>query len=72
MYSFWSIEEKNWREVELPAHVYTLMNVGEAAHLAGALIFPIGDFIHQLVREDISNVQLAAVFKQGSERVRDE
>lgn len=48
------------------------MNVGDVAHLARALIFPIGDFIHQLVREDISNVELAAVFKQGSERVGDE
>lgn len=47
------------------------MSLAEAAHLAGALIFPIGDFIHQLVREDISDVHLAAVFKQGSKRVSD-
>lgn len=38
-------------------------------HLAGALIFPIGDSIHQLVREDIPDVQLAVIFKQGSEWV---
>lgn len=47
------------------------MTLGEAAHLARALILPIGDFIHQLVREDISNVQLAAIFELGSERVSD-
>lgn len=40
-----------------------------APHLAGALIFPIDDFILQLVSEDIPDVQLAAVFKQGGERV---
>lgn len=39
------------------------------AHLAGALIFPIGDSIHQLVREDIPDVQLAVIFEQGSEWV---
>lgn len=38
-------------------------------HLAGALIFSISDFILQLVREDISDVQLAAIFKYGGEWV---
>lgn len=38
-------------------------------HLAAALIFPIGDFIHQLVRENIPDVQLLAIFKQGSDWV---
>lgn len=38
-------------------------------HLAGALIFPIGDFILQLVIENISDIQLAAISKQGGERV---
>lgn len=38
-------------------------------HLAGALIFAIGDFILQLVREDIPDVQLVAIFKQGGEWV---
>lgn len=55
----------------LPASVYQVAYMGEVTHLAGALIFSICDFIHQLVREDISNVQLAAVFKQGSKRVSD-
>lgn len=38
-------------------------------HLTGALIFPIGDFILQLVIENIPDVQLAAISKQGGERV---
>lgn len=38
-------------------------------HLASALIFPIGDFIHQLVRENNPDVQLLAIFKQGCEWV---
>lgn len=39
------------------------------SHLAGTLIFPIGDSILKLVREDVPDVQLAAIFKQGSEWV---
>lgn len=38
-------------------------------HLAGALIFPIGDSILQLVSEDILNAQLAAILKHGGEGV---
>lgn len=45
--------------------------MGEVAHLARALIFPICDFIHQLVGEDISEGQLAATFEHGRERVGD-
>lgn len=40
-----------------------------ATHPASAPIFPIDDFILQLVGEDVPDVQLAAVFKQGGERV---
>lgn len=38
-------------------------------HLTGALIFSIGDFVLQLVREDIAELQLVAIFKKGSEWV---
>lgn len=38
-------------------------------HLAGAPTSPVGDSIHQLVFEDVPDVQLAAIFKQGCEWV---
>lgn len=38
-------------------------------YLASALIFPIGDHILQLVREDIPYVQLATAFKYSCEWV---
>ena len=38
-------------------------------HLARALVFPVGDSVLQLVREDVPDVQLAAIFKQGGEWV---
>lgn len=34
-------------------------------HLARALVLPVGDLVHQLVREHIPDVELPAVFKQG-------
>lgn len=38
-------------------------------HLASALIFSIDYFILQLIREDFSDVQLVAVFKQSCQWV---
>lgn len=38
-------------------------------HFASASTSPVGDSIHQLVIEDVPDVQLAAIFKQGCEWV---
>lgn len=38
-------------------------------HLSSAFVFPIGDFIVQLVSKDVPDVQLVAIFKQGGEWV---
>lgn len=45
------------------------MVTSAVTHLASALVFPIGDFILQLIGEDVPDVQLAAIFKYGGEWV---
>lgn len=39
------------------------------SYLASALVPPIGNLVHQLVREDVTDAQLASIFEQGCERV---
>lgn len=43
--------------------------ISAVTHLAGAPTSPVGDSIHQLVIEDVPDVQLATIFKQGCEWV---
>lgn len=45
--------------------------MGGVTHLACALVFPVRDFILQLVSEDISEGQLAAIFEHGRKGVSD-